>query len=65
MSLIQQLYGPGWVMCAICFEHAHKDDPRWAIAADGSIWDLCDGQCAIAAGLVKGADGVWRDKESK
>lgn len=62
-GLVRALYGPGSVMCQICFEIAHKTDPRWAKSSDSGIWDLCDGDCATQAGLVKGDDGVWRDKE--
>jgi hypothetical protein len=42
---------PGIVMCCICFEY--RTEPELAVGEDGTIWDVCKGDCAEASGLVE------------
>ena len=44
--------GDGWVRCCICGELHERPYPNLARDADGFLWDVCAGECAVEAGIV-------------
>lgn len=38
------------LMCCICFEGLTEE--TCAVQEDGTLWDVCKGQCALESGLA-------------
>ena len=46
--------GPDWVRCAVCGELHTEPFITLAMDDDGNRWDVCEGDCAIEAGVWHG-----------
>jgi hypothetical protein len=44
--------GDGWVRCCVCGALHVAPYPGLARDVDGSMWDVCEGECAVGAGIV-------------
>lgn len=58
MTLATDLYGPGHVMCCICFEVREDSSFEWHVDSEGVIWDVCRGDCARQAYGTEGEDNA-------
>jgi hypothetical protein len=46
--------GPDWVLCTICWDRHTAPYPDLFRDADGQLWDVCRGPCAVSSGLAAG-----------
>lgn len=45
--------GDGWIRCCICGELHVRPFAGLALDRDGVRWDVCRGECAVAAGVIE------------